>query len=324
MRRKDLLQIFLITLIATITVTIPTPTATAQQKATVAVSPLVIDTRNLKQIDDTFSINITIANVKKLWGYQYSLFYNTSVINAISYTKLDDRFQEDLGSEIGINYVAVARGTYYADPDGITTVAPIPVDSIDFVVTGNGTTTLAFDPEYTALSNIPSPIITFVVDGRFSNTQILGTHDVAVTQASVSTTTAAPGDKITINAVVTNNGDFPENITVTASYNETKTIQKQIGTPQTITNLQNGSSSQTLSFTWVTTGVAQGKYAVTVEATIPIDDVISDNTRITDTVTLTTGGGEGLPTVIIYIAAGIIIIVIVVVAVYALRARKSK
>ena len=319
MRRRNLLLVLLTTLIATTTITIQTPTTTAQQKASIAVSPIVIDTRNLKQIGDTFSINVTIANVHKLWGYQYSLLFNASVIAAINYEKLDERFTlEPIAPDIGNDYIALARGTYNGDPDGVTTVDPIPVDRIEFVVTGNGTTTLTFDPEWAEFSDVTAfTVYPIVVGGKFSNTQILELHNVAVTEASVSKTTAAPGDTIDIDAVITNKGGFTENVTVTAMYDET-----QIGDPQTITNLQIG-SNQTLSFTWDTAGLDKGDYVVTVEATIETDDDMSDNTYTAGTVTLETTGG-GLPIDPIYIGAGIGILVIVIIAVYALRARRSK
>ena len=318
MRRRNLLLILLTTLIATATITIQTPTTTAQQKASVAVSPIIIDTRNLKQIGETFSINVTIANVEKLLNYQYSLWYNSSVIKATNYEKLDDRFTLDLALDIAENYTAISRMTYYGDNDGVTTVDPLPVDRIDFVVTGNGTTSLTFDPDWTEFADVTAfPVYPIVVGGKFSNTQILELHNVAVTEASVSKTTAAPGDTIDIDAVITNKGGFTENVTVTAMYDET-----QIGDPQTITNLQIG-SNQTLSFTWDTADLDKGVYDVTVEATIETDDDMSDNTYTAGTVTLETTGG-GLPIDPIYIGAGIGILVIVIIAVYALRARRSK
>jgi hypothetical protein len=329
MKRKHLLWLLAITLIVTAAITIKTPTTNAQLKATLSVSPLTIDTRNLKQIGDTFSINITIANVQKLWGYQFSLFYNTTIINATNFgadplspdhDPLDNRFKILNPSEIGIDYVAVGRGTYNGDPTGITTVAPISVERIDFIVTGNGTTTLNIDPDYVELATVKGEKITSqIVNGKFSNTEILEIHDVAVTQASVSKTTASPGDTITINTVVANQGGFNENVTVVAKRNQT-----QIGNSQTVTNLANGTSSNQLTFTWDTTGLSAGIYVVTVEATINVDNNIANNVLQAGIVTIGGGAGGGIPPEIIYVAAGIAIIIIVIIVVYALRARKPK
>jgi hypothetical protein len=81
-----------------------------------------------------FSINITIANVEQLWGYEFVLFYNTSVIDAIEYAFTDPRFTLFLPSEIGINYTTLACGTYNGDRVGVTITDPIPVARIVFLL----------------------------------------------------------------------------------------------------------------------------------------------------------------------------------------------
>ncbi len=323
MRKRDLLLTLIIALIITTAITFNLPATTAQEKPTIAVQPLIIDTRNLKQIGETFSINITIANVQNLWGYQFQLRYNSSVINVTNYVGLDDRFTRDLPSEIGNNYTAVGRGTFDGDTVGIETTAPIPVDRVDFIVTGDGTANITLDPAYSELSDIMGVrILSLLVGGKFSNTEQLAIHDVGLTEATLSTTSGAPGDTITITATVANLGDFTENVTVTVEYNQTRNIQQQIGSPQTITDLAIDATSNQLTFTWDTAGVAEAVYEVTVEASITVDDKISDNTRIAGIVELTTGGGGGIPMEYIYIGVGIVIVVIALIAVFALRARK--
>ena len=324
MRRTELLFALLAVLIVTSAIAVNLPTTTAQQEPTIAVSPLVIDTRNLKEIGDTFSINVTVANVVKMWGYEFVLRYNASVIDATAFTSIDSRFTFELPSEIGLNYTTVSRGTYNGDPTGVTTTSPIPVVRIDFVVTGNGTTNIFNDPVFAEIANTDGhkvPCIT--VNGRFSNTQVLATHDIGITAATLSTTSAKAGDQVTITVTVTNTGDFNENVTVTAQYNQSVSVFKDIDTPKPITNLASGANDQ-VTFNWNTADVPDGKHQVTVKATVTTDDKPSDNTYIAGDVTVGGGGTGGFPMQYIYIIAGVAVVVIAGVAVYALRARKPQ
>lgn len=200
-----------------------------------------------------FSINITIANIEKLWGYEFLLFYNTSVIDAIDYAFTDPRFTLALPSEIGANYTILSRGTYNGDREGVTIADPIPVARIDFVVTGYGATSLHFDLELTQLANIYGNAYDFFtgnfmpVDGRFLNIQMPLTHDVAITRVYTSKTTALEGDLVTVTVDVTNQGDFAENVIVSVIVD-----RSNIGTA-TIVNQQPGNTTY-LNFTWNTYG----------------------------------------------------------------------
>jgi parallel beta-helix repeat protein len=111
------------------------------------------------------------------------------------------------------------------------------------------------------------------------NTLVDGTveilwHDVAVIDVTPEGTWVYQGYSININVTVTNEGDFPETVTVTLYYNIT--ANKIIGT-QTI-NLGIG-ENQTLIFTWDTTGVKYcHNYTITAVAEISFDNDPTDNT----------------------------------------------
>jgi len=100
-------------------------------------------------------------------------------------------------------------------------------------------------------------------------------HDVAVTGVVPSRNWVYQGYMVNINVTVLNEGDFPETVTVTLYYNIT--ANKVIGTQ--IINLLPG-ESQTLVFTWDTTGVEYcHNYTLTALATIiPPDNDPTDNT----------------------------------------------
>lgn len=148
-----------------------TGTPVHASSAVIAVNPATISDTTLT-LGSTFSIIVTIADVQQLWGYQFILRYNASVINATDFVSLDSRFTLELPSEIGRNWTFVSRATYNGDTQGITSTTPIPVDRIDFIVTGYGATALRLDPLLCQLANTQGNEIEplLLVDGWFSNT----------------------------------------------------------------------------------------------------------------------------------------------------------
>jgi len=99
-------------------------------------------------------------------------------------------------------------------------------------------------------------------------------HDVAVVDVVSNRTWVYQGHNATINVTGANKGDFNETVTVTLYYNIT--ASRIIGTQ--IINLPIG-ESQTLVFTWDTTGVEYcHNYTITAVATIPLDNNPADNT----------------------------------------------
>ena len=103
-------------------------------------------------------------------------------------------------------------------------------------------------------------------------------HDVTVTNVVTDRTWVYQGHTVNINVTVLNKGDFPETVTVTLYYNIT--ANQIIGTQ--IISLQIG-ESQTLNFTWDTTGVEYcHNYIITAVASItfpdndPLDNTLAD------------------------------------------------
>ena len=102
-------------------------------------------------------------------------------------------------------------------------------------------------------------------------TQVEPTHDVAVTSASADPAVALAGTPVTITATVENQGDLPETFEVNAFADSVL-----VGTV-TVTNLAAG-DSQTVSFTWDTTGFEPGIWSVTIEAVaVPGETDLADN-----------------------------------------------
>jgi hypothetical protein len=108
-----------------------------------------------------------------------------------------------------------------------------------------------------------------------------GSHDVAITSVTSSTTEAYSGQIINITIVAKNNGTFDETFDVSTYYDSTL-----IGT-QTVTDLPQDEET-TLTFSWNTTDVPGGYYPISANATIVSGEThIADNNFIDGTITVT-------------------------------------
>ena len=112
-------------------------------------------------------VEITIAEVENLWGFQFVLHYNEDVLTAVSAEGLS-LFEGSGGFDIaGPGYAGVAYGAP-SDPDGLTTVEPVPIVRIWFRVDALGSSMLNF--EDTALVTIYGDALAHdTADGLFVN-----------------------------------------------------------------------------------------------------------------------------------------------------------
>ena len=109
-------------------------------------------------------------------------------------------------------------------------------------------------------------------------------HDVAVTSVTASPTEVTAGEVVTITVSVENQGEATETFDVTSYYDSVA-----IGT-QTVADLIAGASDM-LTFSWDTTGVADGTYTISAEAsTVPGETDTADNTFEDGTVTVSAPG----------------------------------
>ena len=97
-------------------------------------------------------------------------------------------------------------------------------------------------------------------------------HDVAVTNVHSWYNWVYEGDLDPINVTIENQGDFAENVTVTAYYDGNQAA------PSRTVSLNPG-QVKTITFYWNTAGVPPGSYTISATATIPIDDDPFDNTK---------------------------------------------
>lgn len=155
------------------------PLAEASPTTVVSVEPVSIVDAALVP-GSVFRINITVADVQNLWGYQLVLSYDTSVLTATGFG-LFSPFLDFLPSLINdsAGYVAMAAYTFFGDSVGLTTVDPAPIGWIQFVVDSVGTSVLHlsggwpptgyYEPTV-LLANVFGEVIPNVdVDGFFDN-----------------------------------------------------------------------------------------------------------------------------------------------------------
>jgi hypothetical protein len=116
---------------------------------------------------------------------------------------------------------------------------------------------------------------------------IVGAHDVAVTNVASSKTAVGQGMSDSINATVTNQGDYTETFNVTTFANATVVGSENVTLP--------AGDSTTVMFNWNTTGFDYGNYTISATAGPVADETnIGDNTFTDGTVSVTIPGDINL------------------------------
>ena len=244
----------------------------------VLAAPNIVDS-TLVPGGDAFGISINVSNVERLFGYQFVLSYDTSVLTAVSFGPFPP-FTVQWPGEINdtAGYVAMSFSFPLGEETGFATVDPAPIAWISFVVDDFGTSVLELsDTGFIHVDGGPIPHDT--VDGFFTNV-VLPAHDIAVTHVTAYPTYLIAGHTVTIYVKVVNEGTETETFDVTVKYNETEIETK------TVTDLASG-SSETLTFSWDTTGMSTGEYVIKAEATVVEGEVdTADNIYIDGTVSI--------------------------------------
>jgi plastocyanin len=153
-------------------------------------------------------------------------------------------------------------------------------------------------------SAVPGEINT--ADNSFIDGQVtLSTHDIAITQVTRTPTSVKVGEAVYINVTVESQGSATETFDVTAYYN-TSSIETKTGI-----TLDAG-ESVTLEFSWNTTGVSEGTYTISAEASQVLGETETANNRFTDGTVTILPIEEAPPFPIEYIIAMVIVIALIV------------
>ena len=231
--------------------------------------PLIIDPSLTPA--STFSINITIANVTGLYGYEFKLLYDTSFLNGIGVliypqptneTHFTPRIQID--DPKGMIFVNV---TDYPPAESISTIAPLKLVTITFQVQTYGASTLDLN-QTKLVDNEGKLIIHVAVDGFVS----VKPPDVAILEVSAAPTMVYPGTMVNIQVIAANLGIFrKETFNVTTYHGATKIATVTVIDLLPLTNI-------TLPFSWNTAGIPPNNYVISARAsTVPLEINTTNN-----------------------------------------------
>lgn len=124
-------------------------------------------------LDNTFApgqqltVEVSIAEVENLWGFQFVLQYNEDVFTALRAEALSI-FLGSGFDDAGPGYVALAYSSFSGDLDGLTTVGPVAIAKIVFRVDALGGSML--DLEDTVLVDVfGDALVHESEDGLFNN-----------------------------------------------------------------------------------------------------------------------------------------------------------
>jgi hypothetical protein len=246
----------------------------------------------------SFDLNITITDVVDLYGWEFNLTFDPTVLNVTGIVEgpfLSDFAALDpwiysifLGASMDNTAGWVSAGCALfdtfppTDPDGADGDGVLA--TVTFNVLSDGISDLHFDYTLIHLMDpvdlIPVPIPHTTEDGFFSNV-----IDVAVIDVLPAKNEAYPTWTIPLNITVTvmNNAPTPKNFTVRAYY-ENVIGAYEIGI-QNVTNLTSGSQLN-LTFSWNLTDVAWGLYTIKANVTLAGDINPANNEFVYSNVTI--------------------------------------
>lgn len=249
-------------------------------------------------LGETFSISVKIENVARMSGYEFRLLWNRSILSCTqwNYTagntwKKDPETQQLMTpstppsawaglvfqSPNNIDIAIDGRQRYWvavASMGGTEISGDFTIATFNFNATGSGETLL--DLSDTDIGNNQGDHLPHVViDGLFKTI----IHDVAITGIKPKSSTIIKGSSVEIGVNATNKGNVPQSFTVATYYNSSAGAIGIIGA-QDVTALAEG-ATQSLSFLWNTTGVADGSFVIFANATRITGEInIGDNQLI--------------------------------------------
>lgn len=225
-------------------------------------------------VGENLSINVTIANVTNLYGWEFQLYYNNTMLNGTSTS--EGEFLKNHGETFFnvINFtdaynatcgILWATGSLLGNVSGINGSGVLA--NMFFKCKQFGNSTLSFgysklgDPDGIEIQHVTA-------DGSVETWP----RNVAVTSVTPSTSEPYVGQVINIAVVARNEGNYTETFNLTVSYDnhsiETKTVIDMLPISQT-----------TINFEWDTIGLTPNvNYTIKAEASIlPGETNVTDN-----------------------------------------------
>jgi PKD repeat protein len=218
------------------------------------------------------TVNVTVDDVIGMYDYEFRLSYNTEMLTCIgaliNRVQGETHFTPYILIDDGAGYIWI-NVTYHPPAIPITTETPLALVTVYFQIDTLGSSVLHLsNTELSDTNRQPMPHETG--DG-FIMTAV---RDVAIVYVASSTSWAYQGWPVDITVVAKNLGNISESFDVKVYYDG-----NLIGT-QPVVNLA-PNTEITLNFTWDTSGVLEGNYTLTGEATtVPFEYDTANNVLV--------------------------------------------
>lgn len=236
---------------------------------------------------EMFTVNISIANVSELFGYEFKMFYNAAVLNCANVTLPPSHFLEPEDPD-KLFIVKLEFDNEYNATHGRVLVA-MTLLSPEVPKNGSGTlVTVSFraiafgesalDLSGTKLAKYPdgAPIAHVALDGYVTVEAPAALRDIALIEVVTCVDEVYEGWIVQISVTAKNLGNVSETFDVTVYYGN-NSIETQ-----TITNLAS-SEETTLIFNWNTSGVElYVNHTIWAEASMVPEEINLDNNICTN------------------------------------------
>jgi len=235
-------------------------------------------------IGQSFSINVNISCVLDLYGWEFKLSWNSTLLDAVNVTQ--GNFLKNGGETFFASKTDNTAGYVLVDCTLLGNVLGVSGNGtlavVKFCVERTGESILDLY-NTTLVNSSEQPIAHQSTDGYGYFTFA---HDITVIGVIALPTTVFPSQSVQINATVENEGGYAENFNVTA-YSNFEVIETQSVS-------LNPEEYTVLTFTWNTTGVGKGDYTLSANASVVPGEVdTADNTKVADsTVTVLSIGHD--------------------------------
>ena len=220
-----------------------------------------------------FTISANVSNMTDLYSYNFYIYWNSSILDAVEVAEGD--FLKDQPGGTEFHYTMNNAGGYLQVDSSAMGASGVSgqgtLANITFLVKGVGSSPIRLKD--VVLRGSPPELQPIKI--RTADSQFLKIHDIAITGITVSPSSvkAGSGELVTITVTLSNIGGFDEtNINVTAYYGE------NIISNQTVASLAMG-DHEILTYTWNTSGISRGKYIIkAVASKVPEEASTKDNT----------------------------------------------
>jgi len=219
------------------------------------------------------TINVTVNYVTNMYDYKFKLNYNTDMLTCIgaiiNRVQGQTAFTPLILIDDGAGFIWITVD-YHPPAVPITTIDPLALVTVYFQIDTPGTSILHLSE--TELSDPAHNSMPHETEDGFIMTLI---RDVEITDVTPSTSWAYQGWPVDVSVTARNNGNISESFDVKAYYDG-----NLIGTIP-IVNLPSDGET-TVVFHWNTTGVAEGNYTISAEATAVPYEFDSTNNYLSD------------------------------------------